>query len=50
MKLTEKRPAILMTLRGQQKVFKLAKQFRKTEDPKEVRRLGDLLGRMVFGK
>jgi len=50
MKLTKKGPAIRIVLRRQQNFFKLAKKFRKTEDPKEVRRLGDVLGRMVFGK
>ena len=29
--------------------FDLAERFRGTTDPKEVQRLGDQLGRMVFG-
>jgi hypothetical protein len=36
-------------LRKQQEFFELAERFRKTDDPKEVKRLGDRLGRMVFG-
>jgi hypothetical protein len=35
--------------RKQQEFFALAEQFRNAEDPKEVQRLGDALGRMVFG-
>ena len=35
--------------RKQQEFFELAERFRSAEDPKEVRRLGDQLGRMVFG-
>jgi hypothetical protein len=41
---------IQVELGRQQEFFKLAKEFRKTEDPKEVRRLGDKLGKMVFVK
>ncbi|MEK7406973.1 MAG: hypothetical protein AAB225_18010 [Acidobacteriota bacterium] len=33
----------------QQEFFELAERFRRATDPKEVRRLGDQLGRMVFG-
>jgi hypothetical protein len=33
----------------QQDFFELAKRFRKATDPAEARRLGDELGRMVFG-
>lgn len=29
--------------------FELAKRFRAAEDPREVQRLGEALGRMVFG-
>jgi len=29
--------------------FDLAKRFREASDPKEVRQLGDQLGRLVFG-
>jgi hypothetical protein len=36
-------------LRKQQEFFELAERFRNTDDPKEVKRLGDRLGRMVFG-
>ena len=35
--------------RKQQEFFELAKRFRRADDPKEVKRLGDQLGRMVFG-
>ena len=35
--------------RKQQEFFELAERFRKADDPKEVKRLGDRLGRMVFG-
>jgi hypothetical protein len=33
----------------QQELLKLAERFRKAIDPKEAKRLGDKLGRMVFG-
>jgi len=36
--------------RKQQEFFKLAERFRNATDPKEAKRLGDELGRMVFGK
>lgn len=35
--------------RKQQEFFDLAERFRNADDPKEVKRLGDQLGRMVFG-
>lgn len=35
--------------RKQQDFFELAEQFRSATDPKEAKRLGDKLGRMVFG-
>jgi hypothetical protein len=35
--------------RKQQEFFDLAERFRNATDPKEVKRLGDQLGRMVFG-
>jgi hypothetical protein len=35
--------------RKQQEFFELAERFRDTTDPKEAERLGDELGRMVFG-
>jgi hypothetical protein len=35
--------------RKQQEFFELAEQFRSTTDSKEAKRLGDKLGRMVFG-
>jgi hypothetical protein len=35
--------------RKQQEFFELAERFRSTTDPKEAERLGDELGRMVFG-
>ena len=35
--------------RKQQEFFKLAERFRSATDPEEAKRLGDELGRMVFG-
>ena len=35
--------------RKQQKFFELAELFRSATDPEEAKRLGDELGRMVFG-
>jgi hypothetical protein len=35
--------------RKQQEFFKLAERFRDATDPEEAKRLGDKLGRMVFG-
>jgi hypothetical protein len=35
--------------RKQQQFFELAERFRGANDPEEVKRLGDELGRMVFG-
>ena len=35
--------------RKQQEFFELAERFRSTSDPGEAKRLGDRLGRMVFG-
>jgi hypothetical protein len=35
--------------RRQQEFFELAERFRSATDPKEAKRLGDELGRMVFG-
>ena len=35
--------------RRQQEFFDLAERFRNASDPEEVKRLGDQLGRMVFG-
>ena len=35
--------------RRQQEFFNLAERFRAASDPEEVRRLGDQIGRMVFG-
>ena len=35
--------------RKQQEFFGLAERFRAATDPEEVRRLGDQMGRMVFG-
>jgi hypothetical protein len=35
--------------RKQQEFFNLAERFRSATDPAEVRRLGDQMGRMVFG-
>jgi len=36
-------------MRKQQEFFKLAERFRNATDPEEAKRLGDELGRMVFG-
>ena len=35
--------------RKQQEFFELAERFRSADDPDEAKRLGDQLGRMVFG-
>jgi len=35
--------------RKQQEFFDLAERFRRSTDPEEVKRLGDQMGRMVFG-
>jgi hypothetical protein len=35
--------------RKQQEFFELAERFRNATDPSEAKRLGDELGRMVFG-
>jgi hypothetical protein len=35
--------------RKQQEFFHLAERFRNATDPEEVKRLGDQMGRMVFG-
>jgi hypothetical protein len=35
--------------RKHQEFFDLAERFRNTTDPEEVKRLGDQMGRMVFG-
>jgi hypothetical protein len=35
--------------RRQQEFFDLAERFRSATDPEEVKRLGDRMGRMVFG-
>jgi hypothetical protein len=35
--------------RKQQEFFELAERFRNTDNPEEAKRLGDELGRMVFG-
>lgn len=35
--------------RKQQEFFELAERFRRATDPQEIKRLGDQLGRMVFG-
>ncbi|HUD99844.1 MAG TPA: hypothetical protein VMR62_09745 [Bryobacteraceae bacterium] len=35
--------------RRQEEFFDLAEQFRSAIDPKDVKRLGDRMGRMVFG-
>ena len=35
--------------RKQQQFLELAERYRNTDDPEEAKRLGDELGRMVFG-
>ncbi|MCC6586761.1 MAG: hypothetical protein IT168_08730 [Bryobacterales bacterium] len=35
--------------RRQQEFFELAERFREAADPEEAKRLGDRLGRFVFG-
>jgi hypothetical protein len=35
--------------RKQQEFFELAERFRNATDPDEIKRLGDQMGRMVFG-
>jgi len=35
--------------RKQQEFFDLAERFRTERDPEEIKRLGDQMGRMVFG-
>ena len=35
--------------RKQQEFFDLAERFRAATDPEEIKRLGDQMGRMVFG-
>lgn len=35
--------------RKQQEFFDLAERFRSEADPQEAKRLGDQLGRMIFG-
>jgi len=35
--------------RKQKELVELAEKFRNTHDPEEAKRLGDQLGRMVFG-
>ena len=34
----------------QQEFFDLAERFRSASDPDEVRRLGDQMGQMIFGR
>ena len=36
--------------RKQQDFFELAERFRTASDPEDVKRLGDQMGRMVFGE
>jgi EAL domain-containing protein (putative c-di-GMP-specific phosphodiesterase class I) len=36
-------------MRKEQEFFSLAERFRSATDPEEIKRLGDEMGRMVFG-
>jgi hypothetical protein len=45
-----KRRRIHPELSSQKKFIDLAKKFRKTDHPETAKRLGDKLGRMVFGE
>jgi hypothetical protein len=36
--------------RKEQEFFSLAERFRSATDPKEIKRLGDEMGRMVFSR
>jgi len=36
--------------RKEREFFELAERFRSATDPEEVKRLGDLMGEMVFGR
>ena len=47
MKVAEK--AVRQSVRKQQQFFALAERFRNEQDPEAANRLGDELGRMVFG-
>ena len=49
MKLRNKSLLIQVELCRQRRLLRLAQEFRKTEDPEEVQRLGNVLGKMVFG-
>jgi len=35
--------------RGQDHFFELAERFRRAEEPEEIERLGNQLGRLIFG-
>ena len=50
MKLKNKRLAIQAQQNTQRIFFKLVVDFRRSEDPKEIRRLGDKLGKVVLGE
>ena len=50
MNIQKKRPYIPLEVRKEQGFFKLAEEFRKSEDPKALKLLGEKLGRMVFGE
>jgi hypothetical protein len=52
---TTKRVRRIVTVPAQiahqeQALFRLAERFRSSKDPDEVEKLGDELGRLVFGK
>ena len=49
-KLKNKRLPIQAQQNTQWRFFELIVDFRRSEDPKERRRLGDKLGKMVFGE
>ena len=44
------RNGIELEKRKQKELVELAEKFRNAADPEEIKRLGDKLGRMVFGR
>ena len=50
MSVKNKRLRIQVGLARKKKLLKLAREFRRTEDPQEIGCLGEKLGEMMFGK